>query len=641
MQHLFYSLLILLVSGCTASHLDEHQQVLRSIAWSEIELEEGDLEASWKFLDSAYLYAEQHDYAEGKAEALLAMSRYHNMMDRVDSAVACLHRGLEVCPLASDSLLAQYYAELSASYNIMGDMAASVQWAQRSLPLLKKYGSEEDYGIICGNTGIAYRRLGQNDSASVFYQRGLETAVAVGDYDTEAYLANNLSVLFAEMGRLDESIYYADKAMEAASQTGDVVEQLSAQANKGIALHLSGKDDEAIGVLIPTFEQADTLDSTPLKLKTLNYLLKTLSDHPANVDVSRYLRRGEELAHGLPPGNTGAAGILEAKMNILASQGKYAEALQTIAQLEELMKLQQVMPRHKLMSMKGKCLAGMGRYSEAYQLLAEATALNDSLRNQENNAKLDELATSYRVMEKELEVARLSQSEAVNQRRIGLLLAALFVLLACIALLLLWMRGRRQRAEMRETQRYVEGIEQERTRFARELHDGACNELLAMGLQLSLPSPDLPLLKSEIKSLRNHLRQLSHELLPPQFSQGVLLNDAVGLYLSHIEGPTVTFQSEGEGWERIPSNTSYHFYRIVQEAIGNVIEHQPEAQVTVSLSLDKDSSLQLSVVSQGEFVSGDGRGVGLQSMRDRAASLGARFSVEQDAGIWRLKVTLP
>lgn len=641
MKHLIYSLLIFLVSGCVASHSDEHQKVLYYITWSEIELEEGDFDAAWKFLDSAYYYADQHDYAEGKAEALLAMSRHHNMMDRVDSAMVCLKYGLEVCPSASDSLLAQFYAELSASYNIIGDMASSVQWAQRALPLLKQYGSDEDYAIICGNTGIAYRRLGQNDSAAVFYQRGLETAVAVGDFDSEAYLANNLSVLFAEVGRLEESIFYADKAMQAAKQTGDEVERLSAQANKGIALYFAGKDDEALELLVPTFEQADSLDSTPLKLKTINYLLKTLSDHPANVNVSHYLRRGEELARQLPPGNTGAAGILEAKMNILTSQGKYAEALQTITQLEELMKLQQVMPHHKLMAIKGKCLAGMGRYVEAYKLQTEATALNDSLRNQDNNAKLDELATSYRVIEKELEVARLSQREAVSQRRIGLLFAALVVLSTCIALLLFWMRQRRQRAEMRETQRYVEGIEQERTRFAHELHDGACNELLAMGLQLRNPSPDLSLLGREINSLRNHLRQLSHELMPPQFSQGVLLNEAIDLYLSHIEGPTITFQSEGEGWEHIPANTGYQFYRIVQEAIGNVIEHQPEAQVEVVLQFHKDASLQLSVTSLGDFVSGDGQGIGIQSMRDRAASLGANFSAEQDTRIWRLKVSLP
>ena len=613
------------------------QRVQQLIEQSERLLDEEDIDSAWALLLQAYACADSAQSAEGMAQACLAMARHHNMMDRPDSALACLQKGLPYTADAGSNrqaLAAQCYAELSATYNVLGDMGACVQWARQALPLIRQWGSDEDYAILCGNTGIAYRRLGNNDSAAVLYQQGLEVAVAAADYGSEAYLANNLSVLYAEMGRLSESILYAEKASAAATRAGDDVERLSAEAAKGIALLLDQRADQAVDVLIPAFAQADSTHSTPLKLKTINYLLKALVTSKRWDEARHYLQRGQLLAAALPPTSTAAAGILESQMILQAENGQYAEALQTIARLEELCRIQQVIPRHKLISQKAVCMAGLGRYHEAYSLQALASTLSDSLHNAASDAKLDQLTTSYRVMEKELEVSRLSQRQAESQRKISLLIAALALLLTVLTLLSLWMRSRRRQAKLRETRKYVEGIEQERTRFAHELHDGACNELLAIGMQLNTRQPAdefVTRIHNQVTTLRAYLRNLSHELMPPQFANGVCLNEALAYYLSHIEQPQVQFHAEGSGWGQIPPNTSYQIYRIVQEAIGNIIVHQPTAQVHATLIYNKvearpgNRRLQLDITSLGAAIQGDGKGIGLQSIADRASSIGARI----------------
>ncbi|MBQ8127177.1 MAG: hypothetical protein IJ176_02120 [Prevotella sp.] len=638
MKHVVALLTALILCVACGRQSDSRSRVQQLVFESEQRLEADDIDSAWVLLEHAYDYAAGLHDDGGRAEALLAMARHHNMMDRPDSALSCLRRGLDAWPQAPDSLLAQYYAELSATSNVMGDMAAAVEWGRLALPLMQRYGSSEDYAIMCGNTGIAYRRLGQNDSAAICYQQGLEAALAAGDHDSEAYLANNLSVLFAEMGRLDESLGYADKAIAAATAGGDDVERLSAQANKGIALLMSHRDDEAVSLLTATFEAADSTDSTPLKLKTINYLLKALSSQPAAPAVSRYLQRGEEIAAQLPPGNTAAAGILESRMIILTEQGRYAEALQTISRLEELMQLQQVIPPHKLLGNKSRCLAALGRYDEAYRLEHEAAVLADSLHSAESQRRLDELATNYRVMEKELEVAQLSARQARSQRSIGLLAAALAVLVAAVVAMAVWMRQRRQKAQMRETRKYVEGMEQERSRFAHELHDGACNDLLAIGMQLRTAQPDHTAIATQVGTLRSHLRRLSHELMPPQFAGGVTLPDALSHYLSHIETPAVSFRADEGQWQRLPANTSYQLYRIVQEAVGNIAEHQGEqARGSVVLQFG-DGQPRLTITSVGKSAAGDGTGIGLQSMTDRAASIGYRLTTESEGDTWTLKV---
>ena len=509
--------------------------------------------------------------------------------------------------------------------------------APSALALNRRSGNAEEFAAFCGNVGIAYRRLGQIDSAAVYYQRGLEVAIQAEDYANEAFLANNLSVLYTQDRRLEESIRYAEKAMEAAAKANDEVEGVSAMANKGTALFFEKHYDEAIDVLTQAFEKADSLNHIYLKVKIIHYILGVLEETPDAADVSYYLQRGEELAALLPPENDNALGILESKANILLRQERFLESLQTLERLESTTRSYSAKPSHLIW--KARCLAGLGRYKDAYQLQSESIEAKDSIQNEESKAKLDELTTNYRVMEKELEVAQLNEKQALSQRRISQLIAVLAVLLAIIAVLLLWIRQRRQRAQIQEAQRYIDGIEQERTRFAHELHDGACNELLAMGIQLRAEQPDIPEICQQMSSLRTTLRHLSHELMPPQFSQGVMLHEALEYYLSHIEKPVVNFKAEGIGWEKIPNNTSYQLYRIVQEAIGNIILHQPDATADVTLMND-DGALKLFVTSKGEVRQGDGKGIGMQSMRDRVNSIGGTLMTEQKNDCWSLKVTL-
>ncbi len=637
MKYYKISLSLLMLFTACVQHQDNFDQVHQLIAEAEQKYEAEEYGMALALLDSAYAYSESRNYPAGQAEALLDKSYLYDMMGKLDSGAICLNRGLEIYPDAPDSLLALFYNELVFNNINTGNLLKAVELAPSALALNRQHGNAEETAAFCGNVGIAYRRLGQIDSAAVYYQRGLEVAIQAEDYANQAFLANNLSVLYAQDRRLKESIRYAEKAMDAAAKANDDVERVSALANKGTALFYEKHNDEAIDVLTQAFEQADSLNHIYLKVKIIHCLLGAMEETPDAEEVAYYLQRGEELAALLPSENDNALGILESKVNILLKQERFLEALQTLEKIGASTRSYSAKPAHLIW--KARCLAGLGRYKDAYQLQSESIVAKDSILNEESKAKLDELTTNYRVMEKELEVAQLNEKQALSQRRISLLIAVLAVLLAIIAVLLLWIRQRRHRAQIQEAQRYIDGIEQERTRFAHELHDGACNELLAMGMQLRAERPDIPEVCQQISALRTTLRHLSHELMPPQFNQGVLLNEALAYYLSHIEKPAVNFKAEGTGWEKIPSNTSYQLYRIVQEAIGNIIVHQPDATADVTL-MKNDGALKLFVTSKGEVHQGDGKGIGMQSMRDRVNSLGGTLTTEQKDAYWSLKVSL-
>lgn len=622
---LVLAILCINLAGCKHDN-DVHQQVVNYITQAEQQLDKEDLDSSMAILRQALDYSTSKGYQWGMAEANLNISRCFVMTGQADSAITYLDKGMKAYPEMPDSMLTQYYAEYAVDYGLMGEMAKAKETSLKTIPLMLKYGTDEDKATIYANTGIYYRHLGMNDSAIYYYQQGLDIALKNDDYESQALLANNVAVLYADMQRFKECYDYCQKAADAARKAGNKEMETRSLMTRGAALVTELKYEEAADCLLDAYNQVKDGTNPIIKLGILSPLIKAVyhSKRPeVNRQYQQLMQQGDQLYAQQAPNSINAANWLNSKMTLLVEQQRYQEALNTITKIEEIQPQMQVLPVDKLYTQKARCLYRLGRHKEAYELQLEASLAADSLKNEEVTNKLSQLTSSYEMTQKELEVARLSQQHSRNQTRIAILAALLIALLAALGALALWTRQRRQQATMRETRRWVEGIEQERARFARELHDGACNDLLAIGMQLHGDKADTAQIGQQISTLRATLRNLSHELMPPQFKDGVRLDQALEYYLSHIDSPKVDFHAEGDGWESIPADTAYQVYRITQEAIGNIITHQPGAHVQVNLS-----PTRLDIISTGTMQQGDGTGIGLQSMKDRASSIGATLDTD-------------
>lgn len=622
---LVLAILCINLAGCKHDN-DVHQQVVNYITQAEQQLDKEDLDSSMAILRQALDYSTSKGYQWGMAEANLNISRCFVMTGQADSAITYLDKGMKAYPEMPDSMLTQYYAEYAVDYGLMGEMAKAKETSLKTIPLMLKYGTDEDKATIYANTGIYYRHLGMNDSAIYYYQQGLDIALKNDDYESQALLANNVAVLYADMQRFKECYDYCQKAADAARKAGNKEMETRSLMTRGAALVTELKYEDAADCLLDAYNQVKDGANPIIKLGILSPLIKAVyhSKRPEiNRQYQQLMQQGDRLYAQQAPNSINAANWLNSKMTLLVEQQRYQEALNTITKIEEIQPQMQVLPVDKLYTQKARCLYRLGRHKEAYELQLEASLAADSLKNEEVTNKLSQLTSSYEMTQKELEVARLSQQHSRNQTRIAILAALLIALLAALGALALWTRQRRQQATMRETRRWVEGIEQERARFARELHDGACNDLLAIGMQLHGDKADTAQISQQISTLRATLRNLSHELMPPQFKDGVRLDQALEYYLSHIDSPKVDFHAEGDGWESIPADTAYQVYRITQEAIGNIITHQPGAHVQVNLS-----PTRLDIISTGTMQQGDGTGIGLQSMKDRASSIGATLDTD-------------
>lgn len=92
---------------------------------------------------------------------------------------------------------------------------------------------------------------------------------------------------------------------------------------------------------------------------------------------------------------------------------------------------------------------------------------------------------------------------------------------------------------MKLAQSYIDGLERERTRLAKDLHDGVCNDLLGIGMNMQYMQPTDES-KREILALleqvRSDVRCISHELMPPKF-QVTTLAETVEAYVEGLALP--------------------------------------------------------------------------------------------------------
>ncbi len=201
--------------------------------------------------------------------------------------------------------------------------------------------------------------------------------------------------------------------------------------------------------------------------------------------------------------------------------------------------------------------------------------------------------------------------------------------------------------------RTVSAREEERRRLRRDLHDGLGPVLASQGLKLAAArqlvreKPDIAerLLDDVMRQSENtvaEVRRLVYALRPPTL-------DELGSVEAIREHVDVTAANAGvqitvvapDTLPEIPAAIEVATFRVVQEALNNVIRHA-QAQCCAIMIAACDG-LHIRIEDDGVGLPTETRsGVGLQSMRERAAEVGERCVIENRAqGGVTVQLSLP
>jgi signal transduction histidine kinase len=206
----------------------------------------------------------------------------------------------------------------------------------------------------------------------------------------------------------------------------------------------------------------------------------------------------------------------------------------------------------------------------------------------------------------------------------------------------------------RSRERLVTAREEERRRIRRDLHDGLGPTLAALGLKLETArnrlsdDPRAEVLLGELaertQAAVGDIRRLVYALRPPALDElgliGALRQLTASMQGQQLNGLVVSV--DAVELPALPAAVEVAVYRITQEALTNVVRHAAARSARVGLNV-VDSLLCLSIEDDGTGLrEGGSGGVGLRSMRERAAELGGLCVVgASDTGGTSVVATIP
>jgi len=190
----------------------------------------------------------------------------------------------------------------------------------------------------------------------------------------------------------------------------------------------------------------------------------------------------------------------------------------------------------------------------------------------------------------------------------------------------------------------IDGQELERQRLSRELHDGIGQSMVAIKMKLEslgyIPEPEI---KPQLEGIRrqfdqiiDEIRRITTDLMPPVLEEFGLVIALFNLCEDTGKHSSVKIRFEHNvstnDWNR---KIQTYLYRIVQEALNNIIKHSNADQSFVKLMYDHDF-IYLSIQDNGKGFrphdTGREGGHGLHNMQERVKLLGGTLDLKTASG---------
>jgi signal transduction histidine kinase len=298
-------------------------------------------------------------------------------------------------------------------------------------------------------------------------------------------------------------------------------------------------------------------------------------------------------------------------------------------------------------------------------------SLNDTLMSSSRTKFINQLEAKYNTAQKNNQITQQQLSISENQRIIqrkntlnaALISGVLFLLIVGILVYrnfnhrnkLLWQNQklREQRITELEQERklvaaqsVMKGQEEERSRLARDLHDGVGGLLSGVKLSMSNMKGNVFLSEENAHSFENvisqldqsivELRRVSHNMMPEALIK-YGLKEALENYCENINvSGKIKVQLQTYGMEkRMEQSTEIIIYRMIQELLNNVIKHAEAKNVLIQL-VRKEDHFNLTVEDDGKGFDTKEietkTGAGLANIKARAEYLNGNVDIVSKKG---------
>ncbi len=561
--------------------------------------------------------------------------------------------------------------DIGVCYIELNKMDSAVATFEQAIPVAKELKDTLRVARITANIGNVYLHKKDPARAIEYYLRSAEIWETCADHDRLAALYSNIGWLFTEQKEYDKAIEYGNKAYALATKLNDGYSAVNALLNLSGAYNDLKQFDRQFGVL----QQALPLAIKGEDIEQINTVYDNLGGYYYQQLLYRESQNNylESYRYGQQMGNQyHLCEVCKKLARVYHKLGEPKKALQFIIQSEKL--AGEVGERADLKGIyetRAEIERAAGNYKTASDYYAKTLTLADSIFKVSTSEKVAEVEAKYQNEKKQQAIVQLEKDKQIQSLSIKQKSTLNYILIGSLAAaLILGFLGYRnfrhrqqlakqqdelQRQRIRELEKdrqliavdsLLKGQEEERSRLAKDLHDGLGGLLSGVKFSLSnmkdnlIVTPDnmavfnrsLDMIDSSIKELR----RVAHNMMP-EMLVNFGLDEAIKDYCNSVNATkllSVKYQSFNMD-RRVDSSKEIIIYRIIQELLNNVLKHAGASEVLVQLIKEGDH-LNILVEDDGKgfdpSILHNNKGAGWTNIRSRVDYLQGQLDINSAAG---------
>jgi two-component system NarL family sensor kinase len=567
----------------------------------------------------------------------------------------------------------KYYAVYGDILSSTGKYDEAIAMSLKAVSIAEQSKNKHFMGAAYNNIAGSYTDLNNVDKALEYYLKAISVYESLNDQKHLSSVYANLMGIFSAIGHSpDEALKYGMKAINVSRAIHNDIVLEEALVNISYVLVRKRKTGEALSML----NEAQAIS------KKLNDKLYLIAELVAFNEI--YIAQGKYKMLKKNADEMGTLSVAIGNKNGLAASPYYL-ALYYFDAKDYLSA--SLYDNKALAAAKDDDIPDV--QEKAYTLLSDLAlikgdltlyhynrSLSDSLKEKFHSDQLlinkQELETKYNLGKKQVQIDKLNKEKKIQQLTLQKRASYIIVLFLAVAALLivgmLLRNGYRRKQkllasekELREQQiqnlekekqllsaeALMEGQEAERSRLAKDLHDGLGGILTGTKYSLSSMKQNMIISAENAAAFEKtmgmldqsitELRRIAHNMMPESLLK-LTLDEALQDYclqVSQSGALSVTYQSFDVENLAINDTVKINVYRIVQELINNATKHASASTAIVQITF-KDEVLGIAVEDNGKGLNIDGLpyadGIGYQNIKSRIDFLKGNMDIQSISG---------
>lgn len=545
---------------------------------------QGQRDSSEVYFNKALRYSEQYALHNVHSKSLNNLGMFHWNKGEFKKALPYFFDALELLNKTESNekrrkqFESKYRNNIGLIYQEMKLYEKAIKSHHIALSTREKYDMRSELPPSYTNLGICYRHLGKRDSAFYYLNKSLRVSTEEGLLKEQKIAHDNLGNVYQDAGEINQAIFHYNKSIQLGKELPNT----------------SNSDIITLGNLVHLY---NTREEWNKSLKAIDLAENILEQ---DADAKRFAK--------------------DIFRNGAITFFKTGNASKGEAYLEQFVTLQDSTFTKENADLFAEYEARFDSQEKERQLLQE--------RNRTQQLELENLA---------------SEQTLVRQKNTIYLLIIGILFIGSAGYFFYWRKRQKLKEEKNQAllkakteniRNVISAQEKERERLARELHDGLVQEIRMLKTELndteSIDEETKNKLAHRISNLKNDARNLAYEIMPTALRKSGLVQATRDLVNNSFSSGSI--QAEffaGQDHIEVAEQVKTNVYRILQEAINNIIKHSEAKEVHVSMN-QLNNTLIVTVEDDGKgFDRVSSRpSIGLKSMESRAALINGSLDIE-------------